>query len=487
MRYSAKVLILTVFAGCGLPAAEKPGWLAVRLLTHLGSTGTANKAVVAVVTRPVIRDGMVVVPSGTLVRGQVETAKAVGLGLVRERALLSVRFDSWETPDGEQVPIKARLTAIDNSREEVDSLGRIQGILAARNAMGFARGVWHKPNANLFSRAATGFTGTSGVSLSNGVAGPIATVGVMAARIALTKFPEPEIHFAPGTDMTIRVDRIPLERTWGPAPARLNIDEDLARELSEFPAGVKKADGRLAGDVINVALAGSREKLQAAFLAAGWVGADPLTKRSAMRTYQAFTAREGYEKAPMSKLLLQGRAPDAVFQKSLNSVHKRHHIRFWRVEMQNGTEMWLGAATHDTGVTIDPRRFGLTHKIDAEIDWEREKVLDDLLFAGAIGGVGRVPRVPEAMPSNVGTITDGLLSFSYLQTPSPVYVVPELKLPKGRRALWKLGRRVILETRNFLVRDNVYYMSYEGARTLPFFRGSKADLTSRRGSSAVGY
>ncbi len=58
----------------------------------------------------------------------------------------------------------------------------------------------------------------------------------------------------------------------------------------------------------------------------------------------------GYSTAPVSTLLYQDAEPTVVFQKSFNTIAKRHHIRIWRAGDFEGNEVWLGAATHDAGV-----------------------------------------------------------------------------------------------------------------------------------------
>ena len=79
---------------------------------------------------------------------------------------------------------------------------------------------------------------------------------------------------------------------------------------------------------------------------AHWWPAEPLTHRSVLRVYQAISAQRGYPTAPMSMLLLDGRLPDLTFQKTFNTVAKRHHIRIWQQPGQvGGRDVWIAAAT----------------------------------------------------------------------------------------------------------------------------------------------
>ncbi len=50
----------------------------------------------------------------------------------------------------------------------------------------------------------------------------------------------------------------------------------------------------------------------------------------------------------MSTLTIGGRPPDLMFQKSLDTFAKRHHVRVWELhKTYQGQEVWVAAATHD--------------------------------------------------------------------------------------------------------------------------------------------
>lgn len=46
--------------------------------------------------------------------------------------------------------------------------------------------------------------------------------------------------------------------------------------------------------------------------------------------------------------------------------------------------MWVGAATHDIGFERDRRNNGITHKIDPNIDFERQFVEQTLAATGLV-------------------------------------------------------------------------------------------------------
>ncbi|MBV8709785.1 MAG: LssY C-terminal domain-containing protein [Acidobacteriaceae bacterium] len=83
-------------------------------------------------------------------------------------------------------------------------------------------------------------------------------------------------------------------------------------------------------DVTNLMFISTEKQLTTAFTEAGWFEADNLSVQSALKTFGATVRQSGYSSAPVSPLRINGRAPDLVFQKSLNTFVKRHHLRIWK-------------------------------------------------------------------------------------------------------------------------------------------------------------
>lgn len=448
-----------------------PQILRVRLDTHLTSYATDQRSGFRSTAIAALEDnaGVLIVP-GSIVYGTVRRASAVGLGLARERASLELQFDEYELPDGRRFRFEARLESIDNAREEVTSQGRIKGVLAARAPQGWLQGVWHRPSAGLFPRSLIGLTGASGHLWTKYALGPVGAAALLVCRFAVFRLPEPEIHLPPGTEMKLLVTRLPADAPLFPTPPPAAVPDSLAAWLKEQPHEVTKPNGKLSADIVNLAFVGSREQLVQAFASAGWFPAEPLTRRSFSRAYRAYTSMRGYPTAPVSKLLYDGVEPDSVFQKSLNTITKRHHVRIWRADAFAGQDVWLGAATHDTGVAFNPAALTITHLIDAMIDTERTKIVDDLAFAGCAMPAAYLGR-PEAVRSRdngKGIVTDGRLAVISLvdcagrpKADSPA----SPKLPGSRVS--RLGRRVALETRHYLLRGNPYYWGYRAARWRP--------------------
>lgn len=143
------------------------------------------------------------------------------------------------------------------------------------------------------------------------------------------------------------------------------------------------ADG-LVGDPVNVALTGTEAQLHHAFQSAGWHLAEEITLRSAFRTVVSTIRGTSFPSAPVSSLFLFGRRHDFAYQQEVDgSPHKRHHIRVWRCPagwlLPGGHKVdWLAAATFDRSVGLSLFTFQITHKIDEDIDIERDYVVGSL-------------------------------------------------------------------------------------------------------------
>jgi hypothetical protein len=418
----------------------------------------------AVVVSPYEYAGKVLIPQGSIVYGIVERATPVGLGLIHERAGLQLAFREYETPQGERAQLNARLLSIDNDRDQVRANGRVRGILAAGNPNGLVSGFWQKPDLNLLYRSTIGLTGATSQIWKDLAMGPFGAAALIALRCTVFRFPEPEIHFLPGTDMLLEVEVPPKSMPALAAAEHSITPEPLVSWIQARPTEIRTARGVVAADRINIVFVGSRQELTDAFVNSGWSMTDARSLRTISRVYYAFSAMHDYSAAPVSKLLYQGAEPDLVFQKSLNTVSKRHHIRIWSGASVDGQQIWLGAATHDTGVTFHTTSMAFTHKIDPGIDLERSKVVADLSFSGCSETPSYVnaPNAEQNKEGHTSVMTDDRLAVLQLQTCDDIRsVVNEPGPPPPGTVVTRFSRRFILEARNYLLRDNPYYWGYE--------------------------
>jgi hypothetical protein len=159
--------------------------------------------------------------------------------------------------------------------------------------------------------------------------------------------------------------------------------------LNDLP-GITHTKNGIPGDPINMALVGTQAEVMRIMLAAKWYPADPLTLRNSLRIAKATVLRRAYDKAPVSNLYLWGRKQDLAFQQPVGQdPRRRHHVRFWRSDKadEDGRPVWVGAAIYDVRVKLSHTTAQITHKTDADIDTERDKLFGDLKETGGLSEV----------------------------------------------------------------------------------------------------
>jgi hypothetical protein len=231
---------------------------------------------------------------------------------------------------------------------------------------------------------------------------------------AVLKPTDANIDYEPGVEMTIELTK-PL--TWtgdarGPNVRAVEPQNELASLVNEQPFRTRAAKPPKESDITNIMFLGSRQELENAFQAAGWSTAEQLNAKSKLETFRAMTEQRGYKEAPVSVLILDGRPPDLVLQKQNDTFNSRHHVRIWhRPEQFHGKDVWVGSATHDTGVDFSEESRTFVHTVDGQIDHERAKVVNDLLFTGLVHAISLVDRraVPASLVNATGdqVETDG--------------------------------------------------------------------------------
>ena len=162
------------------------------------------------------------------------------------------------------------------------------------------------------------------------------------------------------------------------------------------------------GDMVNYALVGSEEQVEAAFKAAGWVLVDKTVGDAVLHGILSTLSHEAYTEMPMSTLYLFGRPQDLSYARGdpLKVAAERHHLRVWKTDKTvDGRPLWVGSATHDVGFEKDQRNGKVTHKIDPEIDKERDFLLQSFDAAGAFSSAAYV--TPDDPMLKARTATGG--------------------------------------------------------------------------------
>jgi hypothetical protein len=359
--------------------------LHIRLLERIRSHHRARPAVQALVVAPLASsDGRIAIPPGSLLSGHVTGSGTERFG--GKRHWLAIRLDSAAIPlydaanDTLRTALSLRVVAIDDARESVDSAGRIVGpaipsvIHSKRDWAVFAFGILH----------------------------PVSAIVLAAALEGEMKERHRAVSLEAGTEMSmVLTQRATLARLsqWKPPPP-VAIGENPDSIARSVPVRATLRARNAPSDIINIAVIGTAEQLAEACEAAGFTRAAPMTLGSDFKTFVRAAKGEGYGAQPVSELVLGGRAPYEVYEKVEDTFLKRHHFRVWRwpagAADQDGTALWLIAATHDTGLTFSRQRDAFTHTVDPHVDLERDKIVSDLVATNRIAAVSYVPRVAPA-------------------------------------------------------------------------------------------
>jgi hypothetical protein len=436
--------------GCELPAGQ-PLW--IRLASPISTySAQVNDLVHAVLTQDVACANHVLIPLGTPVEGVVRGKHKVGLGLRHETAALDLEFNRVAFGPNSTVVISARVEEVENAREYVKN-GVIQGVISSDTFQGRVNSqLIHLPTWNPYSSPA-----------------------LIVYKATFPIFPEPEIFYPSGTDMRLKTTTpISIE-----AFDAGQHSEVVSPDSSQPDAWVEQIPWRTttskhtSADLVNLAFVGSKEQVRAAFLAAGWRSADPVSTHSIARNFYALLNNSAYPQEPVMTFLLQGKPEDMNWQKSLNSFERRDHLRIWKwVPEGAAAPVWVAASTHDAGAFLSVKYRGFAHHISPNIDEERAKVVRDLNFAGCVESVAYVerPRVSTSTKNATGDpiLTDGAIALVKLKDCQPVR--PEINADsslskfKAGNLGFRYLRREILTVRSDIWRANIIYGIYDVGR-----------------------
>jgi len=383
------------FISTTLCAAEIPVGtnLEIRLTNPVSSTASKpHEPIEALVIAPVIRDGHTLIPAGSSIAGRVVTA--VPVSDTAEAARLRIDFNELHIASA-KIHLSTRLYDVDNARETVDETGTILGI---------------SPKDTITGRM------DQGIDKLAPRYGALAGI-LEGAKGVLVRNADPNISYGPGTELTLRLTkRLTLPATVSsPATPPVPDDGHLAELIENQPWQTFAARPSRPSDVTNIMFMGSESELREAFLESGWVGAQALTGESKFETARAIIEQRGYKEAPVSALVLAGRIPALVFQKGNNTFSARHHIRVWRSpDTYGGRTVWLSSASHDIGIDYSQQDLTFIHKIDSNIDLERQKVWNDLVLTGKVHAASLIdrPQIPKHFMNATGddVHTDGRMA-----------------------------------------------------------------------------
>lgn len=202
----------------------------------------------------------------------------------------------------------------------------------------------------------------------------------------------------------------------------------------------------LLGDPVNLAFDGSEQTIHTVMRRAGWTRADDVTLRSSWGIIVSSVLRRSYGAAPVSPLFLFGRQQAFAYEQEVDGkASQRHHVRFWPVPegwlLPGGYRVgWLAAGTYDRAVGLSAFTLQVTHKVDANIDVERDFVVASVRYACADVELRMIEGFSSAFHARNGggdiVRTDGdlpVLDLTAVATPGPEPSAPAVPALASRR------------------------------------------------------
>jgi hypothetical protein len=397
-------------------------------------------------------EGSATLPTGTLVEGHIVSVQKVGMGFRHETAKMQLEFDQV-IQDGVPTKIQTQVLAVDNAREKVKD-GVIRGNRSTKTLHGY---VGNTINYVMMLH-------------------PTSFWILPAARASFSILPEPELYYPAGTDLVLQFSApmlldaraILAPQNWKLDPSEMSA---LDEQVLSLPERTSTAKG-LPADVVNLAFIGSQDQLQDAFQAAGWLSSDAPSTRNGAHMFTALISSKSYPHGPISEQLLDGRDYDFGWQKGLNCVVRRDHVRVWSDDLTwQGRNVWMAASTRDVGVRFSIWNKELTHRVESDIDVERERIVRDLGLAGCIESVHVAPR--PGMPANLANATgdrlhtDGAVAVVELKDcNAPVFAEDSPRSALLARPPTKVARYFRSQVLSFrdLWRENAAYNAFDLGR-----------------------
>lgn len=280
-----------------------------------------------VVVRDVSVEGRTVIPAGTAASGSVTAVK--GRRLLGIGGKVGLKLDSVALANGHRIGLRARMA--------VKGRTRIKMMAAAMIATGL-----------VFLPAAAVFLLTRGHD------------SIVLKSTAITA------HTNNATSVLSAELQPSVERS-----------SELAEMMDYLPPRVINGDGR-EGDMLNLVFVARPEDLQQAFKRAGWIQTDDWKP---IFVWHLLRHQNNDTQLPMARYYLFGRVQDYSY--ALPDPHaivtRRHHLRIWKTDYTiAGTPIWVGAASHDVAIVIAKRGHLINHRIDPDVDAERQFVGSNL-------------------------------------------------------------------------------------------------------------
>lgn len=213
----------------------------------------------------------------------------------------------------------------------------------------------------------------------------------------------------PTGSFAVHIDRTAASKA-AESPSNYNFNPLYSVIDAKLPYRVtdQAAAGGNEGDLVNFVLVGSEKQVAAAFKAAGWILPDKTNQDAVVSAVLATLQKQAYVTVPMSTLYLFGRGQDYGYARAeaVKVIGERDHFRIWQTPFKgpNGETLWAGAGTHDIGIEKDQRKENaITHKIDPNVDGERDFIAATLQQEGLVKATGYLERPKQIKSTKTAT------------------------------------------------------------------------------------
>jgi LssY C-terminus len=357
---TAPLVLACVIAG-SVPSRRGPivfpvgTTLPIRFLqTITGGRDSVGSRVQVQTMGSLVSGGCVVAPSYTQALGSLALSRRAGM--FGGRGALSVQFDSLQIRPGEWVAISAVL----------DTLEYTPGKDLSNSGVAYGR------RGRIAKRVVPfGIAGAADVAVM-----PVAVLGGywLARRGPAAKIVAGEVGRLRLTAPLTFAKGFPCVPS-GPRRPQVAVPD-----LPDVSPRSETKGGRFLGDAMNLVFLGALEDLDSAFLHAGWVGPKRTTFSTVSREIVAGLANRQSIGAPLSTQYFRGRPQDLAYQLAGPNARYRHHARMWQIDSL--ASIWVGAATEDAGMKVNPFKGRFTHAIRRDIDEERDRIVQELEATG---------------------------------------------------------------------------------------------------------
>jgi len=164
------------------------------------------------------------------------------------------------------------------------------------------------------------------------------------------------------------------------------VHELSAEMIEKLPHYSEGLTGN-AMEPISFIVAATPEKLQRLFLDHSWYQADAANLSNTLRAVSVAFRNEQYLTGPVTPVFMNGKPHDIAFEQptAADTFRQRHHIRFWKTELvlEDGRNVWVATASLDQDVKFTDTYKLPTHRIDPNIDGERDYIVTSLELSNA--------------------------------------------------------------------------------------------------------